>query len=101
MDAESPAKKLEESEMMRIYMFYHHIYTFCHAKVIRRFNKQKPILDSLFQMVKKLDADNSYILDIQDLINVTEAIIICLGHFINTYDKAKGIRCVGELLDSQ
>jgi hypothetical protein len=73
---------------------------FCHAKVIHRFNKQKPILDSLFQMATKLDADNSYILDIQDLINVTEAIIIGLGNFINTYGKAKGIRCVGELLDS-
>ena len=50
MNAESPAKKLEESEKMRIYMFYHHIYTFCHAKIIHRFNKQKPILDSLLQM---------------------------------------------------
>ena len=101
MDAESPVKKFEESEIMLIYMFYHHIYTFCHAKVIHRFNKQKPILDFLFQMVKKLDADNSYILDIQDLINVTEAITKGLVKCINTYDKAKGIRCVGELLDSQ
>jgi hypothetical protein len=52
-------------------------------------------------MVKKLDADNSYILDIQDLISVTEAIIIVLENFNSPYNKAKEIQCIGELLDSQ
>ncbi|KAN0070348.1 hypothetical protein V8E54_011217 [Elaphomyces granulatus] len=97
MDVESP----EESEILRIYIFYYHIYTFCHAKVIRRYNNHKPILESFYQMIKKLDADNNYILDIQDLISVTEAIIIVLENFNNPYNKAKEIQCIGELLDSQ
>jgi len=103
MKLEIPSKhQIKDAEIPLVNLFYFHIYSFCKTKVIRRYEKHQSRLEIL--ITRQQLQDPNVVRKVQRLIDITKAIRLILkgfNHLCNEDEKAKIIRCLGNILDRQ